>query len=351
MNFINHNIRRQTLLSSIIPALFLMFLLFIACNYPFSDIFSPKHIDNLSDLENQYSTRQDYVNLTNITLYYTGYDSIVKNKLNGHYYYAFAGNRCFFFLLESERNTEAEDSITFDSLNLKLVKTNSNFSSLLANLSADIDWSATHLTESSPAFLAYEYKDVLIFSYFFAGLLAVMITYTVFLLLINMTVFAFPFLQKGMLPCSGFSAKKKLFSNVAAITLKEKEEIIHIRFSSRGHKQFFIAPSFLLYFSTYDTHILPVKDIIWIYQHVTKPAHGISETSSMYTVHFILNSGRHIQFKNCPEKNSNALIALLAGKNPDILVGYSEEHKALAKRYLALLPQKEAAALTMLKKH
>ncbi len=340
MKFINHNIRKQTLLSSIIPALFLIFLLFTACNYPFSDIFSPKHIDNLSDLEIEYTSRQDYVNLTDITLYYTGYDSIANNKLNGHYYYALEGNQCFFFLLNSKESTDAEDSITFDSLDLKLGKANSNFSSFLTNLSADIDWSATHLTESSPAFLAYEYRDVLIFSYFFAGLLTVMIIYTVVLLSIHMTVLVFPFLQKGMLPCSGFSAKKKLFTRMAAITLKEKEEIIHIRFSSRGQKEFYITPSFLLYFSTYDTHIVPVKDIIWIYQHATKPAHGISEASSVYTIHFLLNNGRHIQFKNCPEKNSNTLIALLAGKNPHILVGYSEEHKTLAKKYLALIPQK-----------
>lgn len=340
MKFINHNIRKQTLLSSIIPALFLIFLLFMACNYPFSDIFSPKHIDNLSDLEIEYTSRQDYVNLTDITLYYTGYDSMTNNKLKGHYYYALEGNQCFFFLLKSKESTNAEDSITFDSLDLKLDKANSDFSSFLTNLSADIDWSATHLTESSPAFLAYEYRDVLIFSYFFAGILTVMITYTVILLSIHMTVLVFPFLQKGMLPCSGFSAKKKLFTRMAAITLKEKEEIIHIRFSSRGQKEFYITPSFLLYFSTYDTHTVPVKDIIWIYQHATKPAHGISEASSVYTIHFLLNNGRHIQFKNCPEKNSNTLIALLAGKNPHILVGYSEEHKTLAKKYLALIPQK-----------
>lgn len=341
MKYIKHNIRKQTLFSSIIPALFLLFLLFMACNYPFSDIFAPKHLNNLSDLEIEYTSRQDYVNLTDITLYYTGYDSFVKNKLKGHYYYAVEGNRCFFFLLESEGNTAPKDSITFDSLNLKLIRTNSDFSSFLANLSADIDWSATHLAESSPTFLAYEYRDVLIFSYFFAGLLVVMLIYTVILVLINITVLVFPFLQKGLLPCSGFSAKKKLFTHAAATMLKEKEEIIHICFSSRGQKDFYVAPSFLLYFSTYDTRILPVKDIIWIYQHTARPAHGISDATSVYTIHFILNNGRHIQFKNCPEKNSNTLIALLAGKNPHILVGYSEEHKALAKKYLALIPPKK----------
>lgn len=341
MKFINHKIRKQTLLSSIIPALFLIFLLFMAYNYPFGDIFSPKHIDKLSDLEMEYTSRQDYVNLTDITLYYTGYDSMTGHKLKGRYYYAFEGNHCFFFLLDSEGNADAEASITFDSLNLKLGKTNPNFSSFLANLSVDIDWSAAHLMESSPAFLAYEYRDELMFSYFFAGLLTLLILYTVIVLILHMTVLVFPFLQKGMLPCSGFTAKKKLFTDASAIILKEQEEIIHICSSSRRQKEFFVTPSFLLYFSTYDTHIIPVKNIIWIYEHAAKPAHGISEASSVYTIHFILNNGRHIQLKDCPEKNSNALTALLAGRNPHILVGYSEEHKTLAKKYLALIPHKK----------
>ena len=195
MKFMIYNIRKQTLLSSIIPVLFLIFLLLMAYNYPFWDIFSPKHIDKLSDLEMEYTSRQDYVNLTDITLYYTGYDSMDHHKLEGHYYYALEGNRCFFFLLNSEGNAGAEASITFDSLNLKLGRVNSDFSSFLTNLSADIDWSATHLTESSPAFLAYEYQDELIFSYFFAGLLTVLIFYILILLFLHMTVLVFPFLQ------------------------------------------------------------------------------------------------------------------------------------------------------------
>ncbi len=340
MKFINRNIRKQTLLASIIPVIFLSFLLFTAWNYPFGDIFSPKHIDHLSALENEYTSRQDYVNLTNITLYYSGYDSIVRDKLKGRYYYAIENNQCFFFLLETQTVADAPDSVYFDSLNLKLGKTNANFSSFLANLSTDIDWSVTHLSEVSPTFLASEYRDILIFSYLFAGLLAVMCLYTVLVLLLNITVLVYPFLQKGLLPCTGFSAKKKLFQHMMAKTKKEKEEIIHIRVSSRGAKEFYITPSFLLYFSTYETRIIPVRDIIWIYNHVPKPAHGISEVSSLYTIHFILTTGRHVQLKGCPEKNSNALIALLAGKNPDILVGYSEEHKALAKQYLTMRPQK-----------
>lgn len=340
MKFINRTIRKQTLLSSIIPALFLSFLLFTAWNYPFGDIFSPQHIDYLSDLETEYTSRQDYVNLTNITLHYSGYDSNVKGKVKGRYYYALEKDQCYFFLLETQTVADAPDTVSFASLNVKLEKTNSNFSSFLTSLSADIDWSATHLSEVSPSFLAAEYQDILIFSYIFAGLLTIMFLYTVIVLLLNITVLVYPFLQKGLLPCSGFSTKKKMFRYMMSKTKKETEDTIHISFSSRGTKEFYVTPSFLLYFSTYETHIIPIRNIIWIYNHVPKPAHGISDSSSLYTIHFILTNGKHVQLKGCPEKNSNALIALLAGKHPDILIGYSEEHKALAKQYLTMRAQK-----------
>lgn len=341
MKFINHNIRKQTLLSSIIPVLFLGFLLFFTWNYPFGNIFFPRHIDRLSDLVSEYTSRQDYVNLTNITLHYTGYDYIVKNTLKGRYYYALEEDKCFFFLLDTSAAVENPDSITFASLNLKLEKTKSDFSSFLEHLSTDIDWSATHLSETAPTFLACEYRDILIFSYFFAGLLIILGIYTIIVLLTNIAVLIYPFLQKGMLPCSGFSAKKKLYHTMISKISKEKEELIHIPFSSLRHKDFFVTPSFLLYFSTYETHVIPVKDIVWIYEHIPKPVHGISEASNLYTIHFILTGKRHVQLKGCPEQTSNSLIALLAGKNPDILIGYSQEHKALAKQYLAMRQNKK----------
>ena len=337
MKFISGIVRKQTLLSSILPTLFLIFLIVIAFRYPFFDIFSPKRIDTFADLESEYHSGQDYVNLRNVTLYYTGYDSSIYDKIKGRYYYALENDRCFFFLLTSEDAMKAPESLIFSSLNIRLVPSNPNITSLLSNLSEDIDWSSVHLTEVTPAFFGREYTELLYYSYFFGGLLLVFFGYIAFLLGSNLLVAIFPFLQKGMLPCSGFSAKKKLFSHMMAITLKERNEIVAIRFSSRGRKDFYFSPSYLAYCSTYDTHILPVKDIIWIYKHVTKPINAISEESGFYTIHFILNTGRHVQFKNCPEKNSDALIALLGGKNPNILVGYSQEHKTLAKKYLSYL--------------
>lgn len=337
MKFISQLVRKQTLLSSIVPVLFLVFLMFTAWKYPFSDIFSPKHIAALIDMENEYTSKQDYINLTDVTLYYTGYDSVSNNKITGRYYYAFEADKCFFFLLDSETSMEAPESLFFSSLDLKLVETNSDFSSFLNGLSEDINWSVTHLSEATPTFLGKEYRDILLYSYFFVGLLTILFVYSVIVLCSYILVFIFPFMQKGMLPCAGFSAKKKLFSGMIASTLKEREEIVAIRFSARGQKKFYVSPSFLIYCSVYDTHVLPVKDIIWVYKHMIKVSHGISDASSFYTIHFILNNGRHIQFRNCPEKNSDALIALLAGKNPNILVGYSQEHKELAKKYLTYL--------------
>lgn len=334
MKLIYRNVRKQTLICSIVPTVFLLFLIITVLRYPFQDIFSPKQISYLSELENEYTSRRDYVHLTHITLYYTGYDCVVKDKITGRYYYALENNRCFFFLLNSEAAMKAPDSLTFDSLRLKLGEANSDFSVFLDNLSSDIDWNIIHLTEASTEFVGYEYRDILYYSYVLAALLFVMALYTIAVLIYNGVVLFFPFLQKNMLPCPGFSKRRKLFQHMSAKAAKEQDKMVSIRFTSRGRKEFIVTPSLLIYFSTYDTHMLLIQDIIWIYKHVTKPAHGISKASSLYTIHFILNTGKHIQFKNCPEKKSDALIALLAGKNINILIGYSEEHKTLAKKYL-----------------
>ena len=80
-------------------------------------------------MESEYTSRQDYVNLTDVTLYYTGYDSVRNDKIKGRYYYALEGDQCFFFLLNSEDAMKAPESLIFPSLNLRLVQSNSDFSS------------------------------------------------------------------------------------------------------------------------------------------------------------------------------------------------------------------------------
>lgn len=337
IQYIYHKIRKQTIISAITPAFFLVFLIMIGSGYPFKDIISPQYYTGENRLEDAYFSSTDYVALSNITLYYTGYDSVKDSQIVGKYFYAFENNKCFFFLLNSEKALKTNDSITIDDLKLKLVLPDSDYNTLLTNLSEDIDWHYTHLSEVAPQCIAVEYHNILSYSYIFALLLACMGIYTLCILFLHMAVFICPILKKSLFPKISFKAKKILFQELNLELAEENSFHSLIPLVSNTKTEFYVTSSFVINFSYCDTYIIPLKNILWIYKHSKKVSHGMSELPSIYTLHIVLTTGTHIQFKNYTENNADAFIALLSSKNPNILTGYSQEHKVLAKKYLNYL--------------
>lgn len=337
IQYIYHKIRKQTLISAIIPAVFLVFLIMTANRYPFKDIFAPNCYTGAVKLDKAFSSVADYMELSDVTLYYTGYDSVKDSQIVGKYFYAIEDNQCFFFLLNSEKALKAADSITVNNLKLKLVLPDSDYDNFLMNLSQDIDWQYTHLSEVSASHIAVEYHNILSYSYAFALLLAVMGIYSLCVLFLHVITFICPKVKNVLFPKTSFKIRRILFQKLALELDEENSLNSLIPLVSSKHTEFYVTPSFIINFSLCDTYIIPLKNILWIYKHSKKVSHGMSELPSIYTLHIVLTTGTHIQFKHYNEKNADALIALLSNKNPNILTGYSQAHKALAKKYLNYL--------------
>ena len=214
IQYIYHKIRKKTLISAIIPVVFLVFLIFMAYNFPFKEVFSPITYSNVSKLDTAFTSRKDYVSLSDITLYYTGYDSVKNSQVVGKYFYAIENNKCYFFLLNSEKALESDTFITFEHLKLQLSSPDLNYNNLLTNLSEDINWQYTHMAEVSPQYVAVEYRGMLTYSYIFALLLTFMGIYTLVILLIHIVTFICPQLEKGLFPKTPFQQKKQLFQKL-----------------------------------------------------------------------------------------------------------------------------------------
>lgn len=334
IQYIYHKIRKKTLISAIIPVVFLVFLIFMAYNFPFKEVFSPITYSNVSKLDTAFTSRKDYVSLSDITLYYTGYDSVKNSQVVGKYFYAIENNKCYFFLLNSEKALESDTFITFEHLKLQLSSLDLNYNNLLTNLSEDINWQYTHMAEVSPQYVAVEYRGMLTYSYIFALLLTFMGIYTLVILLIHIVTFICPQLEKGLFPKTPFQQKKQLFQKLDWELSEANSFNSFIPLFANDGAEFYITDSFIINFSLFDTYIIPLENILWIYKHTKKLSHGVSEMPNIYTLHIVLTTGTHIQLKNYMEKNADALIALLSNKNPHILTGYSHEHKILAKKCL-----------------
>lgn len=88
------------------------------------------------------------VQLTCETIHYTGYDNYSKDNVTGHYYYTTQNNRCLFLLLDKSEG-KPEETIHHFKGTAKLIQDESLFTNLTANLSKDMEWSASGMQKVS----------------------------------------------------------------------------------------------------------------------------------------------------------------------------------------------------------
>ena len=334
IKYIFSKIRKQTISTSVIPGLLFILFLLIGVRYPFGQIFFPEKLSDVSLLEETYKNHIDYITFDHINLHYTGYDAMEKSTVTGRYFYVIEKNKCYFFLLNSKEAMETEDSVTLENIRFSLKPVNQNFSTLINQLSNDMDWSFTHLSESAPIFLAVENHGIFIYSIIFLLLLGWFIIDLFIILLWHLMTLIYPKLHKGLFPKCSRKTREHMLCKLAD---ELSQDTLNVQCVSTDKRDFFLTKSFIINISLYHTHIIPLKDIIWIYKHIPKTDQKHWDTPGKYTLHLLLKNGQHIPFKNYEETHANALIALLSAKNPDLLIGYSKEHLQLAKQYLSYL--------------
>ena len=297
-------------------------------------IFFPEKLLDISSMEEAYTNHTDYIVFDKITLHYTGYDCVHNKKTIGRYFYYIHKNKCVFFLLNSKEAFETENALTLENTRFSLIPSDQNCTTLVTELSKNMDWSSTHLSESVADFIAVENPVAFYYSATYALLLLCFTTFLFIKLFTHMVILIFPKLQKGLFPKCSLKKRERMFRR---LTHELSQDTLQIQCVSSDRRDFYLTDSFIINFSPYHTHIIPLKDIIWIYKHIPTTEQKRWDTPGKYTLHLLLKNGQHIPFKNYEETNANALIALLSTKNPDLLIGYSKEHLLLAKQYLSYI--------------
>lgn len=105
----------------------------------------PQSVTDISHLSSEsYRKEHPIIQLTCDTLYYTGYDNYLKDKVTGHYYYTIQNHYCLFVLLDVTDDSPKETITNFKGT-VKLIDDTSVFHNLTQNLSKDMEWSTRSL--------------------------------------------------------------------------------------------------------------------------------------------------------------------------------------------------------------
>ena len=100
----------------------------------------------------------------------------------------------------------------------------------------------------------------------------------------------------------------------------------------------FITEHFFILLSTYQIAIVPIDQIVWIYKHSTLHQFFGKPINISYTMHITAHLNYYF---NCPKNiksDIDGIIDYLTEANHDIIVGFTEEKRALAMERIASDP-------------
>lgn len=299
---------------AILCLFFTLALFTVWINYPFRQFFSPIKIQSSFHL----SQDTKYVSVENITLHYSGYYNQKKNKPEGYFYYGFLGEKCLFFLLTPQTCNNGQESITLPAIRGTLYVNSSFYDQLTGYLAEDLDWDKQQLSLVAQPYLIYEAGYNYPFHLFVFLLLT---TFTVGILLtlaLYLAIMKFPYLS--YLPVCSFSPKK------AAQFLSEAEGELaeHCLITA---KDFFITDRFILNLSKYHALILPIEDLVWVYDHSTVSGLSGKNKKIFYSLTFYNKHKRAKHSTHNQKEDVDTVLSYLRDYFPEILNGFTLENK------------------------
>lgn len=312
---IQQNYLRKLLRSLLCLALLLLFWVFS----PFGEFFSPTQIsaDAQDSLLNEASR---YASFRKINLHYTGYCYKQKDKVKGYYYYGFVGRDCYFFLLKNSTCNDGQESFTLNNIRGAVAGNTSAEKLLISNLAEDLKWDSGQLTDISSPFLIVEKDYRTILGFFTYGLILLITLLTGLSACLSVLYIGQPALSPfcGSLFSPSKSARRLLRAE------KELETYCLVRGA-----HFFLTRHYLIELSKNTTHILPLKQLAWVYGH-NEPTPLLSRRRKVRYAITYYNKRKHAVHSVYENPDDvDTILSYLRDYYPEILNGYTHENQAL----------------------
>ncbi len=315
---ISRHIRRTYQRRLAYPILYLCFLIFLWLNLSLCDIFSPQRLDSPQEPGTYTTADSSYIEVKLKDLYFTGYTNTLLGRTAGYYYYTLWEDQCVIVLLSP--NTCEQGLPFLDSVHIRgrILEENPAFQTLLDNLSQDLHWTKNGISEkigsyyiSEPAFRLI--PSILFFAvYFFTGAFALL------RLLADLLYLGFPVLSPAC-------RKLRCFGKPTALFRQAETELATL--PKITTEDMFITEHFFIVLSQYNTAIVPIKEIIWIYKYSTLHKILWYHFSISYTLHITAKKRLYLQCPKNMKSDIDGIIDYLSEANHDILVGFSEENR------------------------
>ena len=279
-------------------------------------------------IQTAYKAGSQYVLVPGkMTLYYTGCDNIVDGTCKGHYYYNLnqQTNTITFCCVQSNMGRSAEPELKVTNFYGRIVPLGSSQNLLAEELAKQTGWSTKKISDLTDNCMISKLDYVTWYQILLYILMAFCLMTSLYMVLHHIAVICYPRYSPACRNLKKYGEPEEIIKEVD----RQLAEECYVQ-----TKDMALLADYLIEFSEDISVIVPLKNILWVYEHAT-----LKQSSSFkplsYTLHIVMEDGDVHIFNNKVKEDIDVIIAELSLRYPNFFYGYSNEHYQIVKHILS----------------
>ena len=307
------------------PLMLLGVVIFLVWRSPVTEYVTKRTISNAMLINDSMAKKVLYAKIKTGTLYYSGEDCLAGGELVGHYYYELIGGSCHFYLIRAVAGYPASKTLEGQTIIGRVDAFEPEIlDPLTQKLAEDISWDAKSLKSVCQKYFVNQTaylnrrEIVLMVVLLLVFVLMIVVFIRTFLYIIN------PRLTKTYRNLEHYGNPEKILNDV------EKQIRRRILLQT---KTLILTPRYLVEFSDDICAIIPLPEVLWIYDHAAM-RRTIKGRQLSYTIHVVTMKGEEYTLTGKSHREVSAIYHELNTRYPNFFFGYSKEHQEMVQYVL-----------------
>lgn len=324
-SMITINLRKSLVRKMLLPVMLLILCAVLyapARRIPIKELLSPASIGQEEDLKALYEAGTEYVNAAVGTLYYSGCDYTRNGKTEGHFYYSLTNNFCRFYLIKTGSRELPRESISGTVLKGRIVDAGPLYEPLVDMVAKQLEWTADGLAELSDAYMVstMDYWNWQQLAFLAVYLLCLAAAAADFIILLFYLVF--PLWTPPL-------RRLRKYGSPEALLSKAELEMKHL--CQADADSMYVTPGYFVNVDMLQTLVVPLEKTVWIYTLAQMHRFLGARSKLSCTIHIVMEDGHIYECSKKRREDADAVLNAVAAGHEEILIGYSEENKRLAR--------------------
>lgn len=297
---------------------------------PFEAMLNPIRVSTTEEAIKAVEEGHEYMEVTLSRLIYSGYNYMKDSDVYGGYYYDLTDSSdCVFFLLEPVEARDYESAIYNVTIRVRVIETNGIFDNMLEMFSSTIDWTPEGVSGVTKPYVLSE-MDYNFTTYLVIFILVITsMVYGIALFIYNLIFVIAPWLSPRILyPKLQFDGSLFKLNRFMG---KVAEEMNNPRVCEGG---MYITEHFFVNVDKTEFCIIPINRIRFAYEHSTLKSFLGMHLDVTYTLHLKCTKIIRYHITKKTLEQANMILDYFKENNPEILIGYTNENKLLAREII-----------------